>query len=338
MYNMNCMHIDDFELGEIRLIAELAQLRKLSAAAARLGLSQSAASHALARLRRRAGDPLFIRSAAGFQPTPYGERLGAAARAALDILLDGFAANPPFDPAASGRRFNVYMSDVGQMVILREACSPTWDARRRRRAGAPVRSRATSRAPRAPPARSSSRSASSTTSRPGFARASCFASTMSAWCAPTIRASAPACRREAFAASSSRALADASGMAHAVIEAELKKHRGLAGTERLVVPQFMVLPLVIANSNLLVIMPQRLAKSFALLVPIKIMRPPVPLRPYDIRAYWHERFHRDPANRWLRGALVELFRAWMAETQAQSGGGGPGERRERGLACDIARR
>ena len=37
---MHAMHIDEFELGEIRLIAELAELRKLSAAAVRLGVSQ----------------------------------------------------------------------------------------------------------------------------------------------------------------------------------------------------------------------------------------------------------------------------------------------------------
>lgn len=302
---MHAMHIDEFDLGEIRLIAELAELRKLSAAAVRLGVSQSAASHALARLRRRAGDPLFIRSSSGFQPTPYGERLGAAARQALDILLDGFAANAPFDPSASARRFNVYMSDVGQMVLLPKLLAFMGKE-----------------APKA-----SLRACPIPLDLPGAALASGevdlavgFFDNLGAGFRQSmlfreryvcvVRTDHPNFRSgmsaESFAASP-RALADASGMAHAVIEAELKKH-GLAGTERLVVPQFMVLPLVIANSNLLVIMPQRLAKNFSLLVPIKIMRPPVPLRPYDIRAYWHERFHRDPANRWLRGSLVELFR------------------------------
>ncbi len=96
-------------------------------------------------------------------------------------------------------------------------------------------------------------------------------------------------------------------MAHAVIETELRKH-GLGGTERLVVPQFMVLPLVIANSDLLVIMPSRLAKAFSILVSIKMLRPPVPLRPYDIRVYWHERFHHDATSRWFRRMFAQLFR------------------------------
>ena len=305
MYNMHVMHVGDFEFTEIRLIAELAELRKLSAAAARLGLSQSAASHALARLRKRTGDSLFIRSSAGFAPTPYGERLASSARQALNILLDGFASNEPFDPAATARRFNVYMSDVGQMVMLPRLLALLND--------------------KAPGA--SLRACPIPLEQPGAALASGevdlavgFFTNLAAGFRQSllfreryvcvVRSDHPNFRNgmsaEAFAASP-RALADASGMAHAVMEAELRKH-GFGNTTKLVVPQFMVLPLVIANSDLLVIMPSGLAKAFSQLVPIKILRPPMPLRPYDIRVYWHERFHQDPANRWLRRSIVELFR------------------------------
>lgn len=305
MYNMHRMHINEFEFTEIRLVAELADLRKLSAAASRLGLSQSAASHALARLRKRVGDPLFIRSNAGFYPTPYGERMAAAARAALDILMDGFASNEPFEPGATARRFNVYMSDVGQMVMLPKLLAFMRD--------------------KAPAA--SLRACPIPLEQPGAELASGevdvavgFFSNLAAGFRQSllfreryvcvVRSDHPNFRSgmsvEAFAASP-RALADSSGMAHAAMEAELRKH-GFGGTTKLVVPQFMVLPMVIASSDLLVIMPSGLAKAFSELVPIKILRPPVPLRPYDIRVYWHERFHQDPANRWLRRAVVGLFR------------------------------
>jgi DNA-binding transcriptional LysR family regulator len=305
MYYMHQMHIDDFEFTEIRLMAELSELRKLSAAAARLGLSQSAASHALARLRKRVGDPLFIRSSAGFFPTPYGERLSAAARQALNILLDGFASNEPFDPSMTTRRFNIYMSDVGQMVFLPKLLAFMSD--------------------KAPSA--SLRACPIPLEHPGAALASGevdlavgFFTNLAAGFRQSIvfreryvcvvRSDHPNFRNgmsaEAFAASP-RAMADASGMSHAVMEAELQKH-GFGGTIRLVVPQFMVLPLVIANSDLLVLMPSRLADAFSELVSLKILRPPIPLRSYDIRAYWHERFHQDAANRWFRRSLIELFR------------------------------
>ncbi len=305
MYNMHAMHVGDLELTEIRLVAELAELRKLSAAAARLGLSQSAASHALARLRRRVGDPLFIRGSSGFYPTPHGERLGAAAQAALTILRDGLASNEPFDPSATMRRFNVYMSDVGQMVFLprllafmaREAPNATLRACPipLDQQGAPLASGEVDLAV-----------GFFTSLTTGFRQSLLFREHYVC----VVRSDHPGFRSgmspQAFA-SVPRALADASGMAHAVMENELGKH-GLGGIVRLVVPQFMVLPLVIANSDLLVVMPSRLAKTFALLVPIKILRPPVPLRPYDIRVYWHERFQRDPANRWLRSSFVNLLR------------------------------
>ncbi len=299
------MHIDDLALGEIRLLAELAALRKLSAAAARLGLSQSAASHALAKLRRRAGDPLFVRGTDGFYPTPYGERLSMAARSALDILLDGLAANAPFDPASTGRRFNVYMSDVGQMVLL-----PKLLAFMEREAP-----RASLRVCPIPLDQPGAQLASGEVDlaigffgnlAAGFRQSMLFRERYVC----VVRADHPNFRNgmsaEAFT-KAPRALADASGMAHAVIDHQLMKH-GLTQVPRLTVPQFMVLPLVIANSNLMVIMPGRLAKAFSRLVSIKTLRPPVPLRPYDIKVYWHERFHQDPASRWFRQTLVQLFR------------------------------
>ena len=302
---MHTMHMNDLEFGEIRLIAELADLRKLSAAAARLGLSQSAASHALARLRRRTGDPLFVRGSEGFYPTPYGERLSAAARQALDILLDGLASNAPFDASSTTRRFNAYLSDVGQMVFL-----PTLLAFLAREAP-----QASLRACPIPLDDPGAQLASGEVDlavgffsnlAAGFRQSLLFRERYVC----VVRADHPNFRTgmtaEGFA-KSPRALADASGMAHAVVEEELRKD-GLDAAPRLTVPQFMVLPLVIANSDLLVIMPSRLAKAFAQLVSIKILRPPVVLKPYDIKIYWHERFHQDPTNRWFRRALMQLFR------------------------------
>jgi DNA-binding transcriptional LysR family regulator len=305
MYNMHSMHIDDLDFGQIRLIAELAALRKLSAAAARLNLSQSAASHALARLRRRSGDPLFVRGSAGFHPTPYGERLSAAACKALDILRDGLASNLPFDARSTTRRFDVYLSDVGQMVMLPKLLA--FLARE-----AP---QASLRACPVPLEYPGAQLASGEVDlavgffsnlTAGFRQSLLFRERYVC----VVRTDHPNFRSgmtaEGFA-KSPRALADASGMAHDVVEAELRKE-GLMAAPRLTVPQFMVLPLVIANSDLLVIMPSRLAKAFAQLVSIKILRPPVVLKPYDIKIYWHERFHQDPASRWLRQALVQLFR------------------------------
>src|SRR5262249_34732293 len=109
MKYINCMqdmHIGrSLDVTQIRLIAELTRLRSVSASSRNIGLSQSAASHALAKLRKQLGDPLFMRTAAGFQPTPYGERLGIAAREALDVLVAGLALEPPVRSAHNNATF-----------------------------------------------------------------------------------------------------------------------------------------------------------------------------------------------------------------------------------------
>ena len=115
---MHDMHIGNLDFTQIKLVAELSRLRSVSAASRKIGLSQSAASHALAKLRRQLGDPLFTRTVNGFQPTPYGDRLGIAAREALDVLVAGLASNRAFDPRTTTRRVTFYANDVGQMVNL----------------------------------------------------------------------------------------------------------------------------------------------------------------------------------------------------------------------------
>ena len=72
------MHIDQFDLTKIRLLAELSRSRSISRAAQRIGVCNSAVLYALAKLRKKLDDPLFTRTQDGFQPTPFGARLANA--------------------------------------------------------------------------------------------------------------------------------------------------------------------------------------------------------------------------------------------------------------------
>jgi DNA-binding transcriptional LysR family regulator len=72
--------IDELDLNLLRLAAALHETGSVTVAAARLGVTQAAASNALARLRRACGgDPLFVRSPRGVAATPRGERIARAA-------------------------------------------------------------------------------------------------------------------------------------------------------------------------------------------------------------------------------------------------------------------
>ena len=97
-------------------------------------------------------------------------------------------------------------------------------------------------------------------------------------------------------------------MAHAVIDRFLARHR-VKRNVALRVPGLHVLPMIVANSDLLAVVPRRLADAFAARVPIRVLPLPVALPQFDIRIYWHERYHNDPAIRWMRSAFVDLFLA-----------------------------
>src|ERR1700724_3131708 len=115
---MSRMHIGELDITQIRLLAELSRLRSVSRAAQRIGISQSAASHALAKLRKISGDPLFARTQDGLQPTPFGSRLSTASCEALDVLLSGLTASDQFDPRPTTRVFSFFMNDIGQTIFL----------------------------------------------------------------------------------------------------------------------------------------------------------------------------------------------------------------------------
>ena len=299
------MHIDrDLDITQIKLLAELSRLRSVSAAAQKIALSQSAASHALAKLRKQLGDPLFTRAARGVQPTPYGERLGTAAREALDVLGAGLASNRPFDPRRSTRRFTFFANDVGQMVFLpRLVAFFKQEAPEATVRIAPI--------PLDNPGLALSSAEVDLAAgffdnlTAGFMQAFLFRESYVC----VVRANHPKFRAgmtlDAFK-NAEHAMADSTGMAHAVIDRFLARHDIRRNTV-LRVPGFHVLPMIVANSDVLAIIPNRLAQAFVPYVAIKILPAPIPLPSFDIRVYWHERYHHDPALRWFRKAFVALF-------------------------------
>ncbi|HSZ52724.1 MAG TPA: LysR family transcriptional regulator, partial [Caulobacteraceae bacterium] len=86
---------------------ELLLRRRATDAANHLGLSPSAISHALTRLRDLFGDPLFIRRSHGLEPTQRALDLGPQVDAVIAALGRAVAGDPAFDPARSTRRFRV---------------------------------------------------------------------------------------------------------------------------------------------------------------------------------------------------------------------------------------
>nr|WP_042671850.1 LysR family transcriptional regulator [Methylobacterium sp. B34] len=95
----------------------IAEERSITAAAQRLNLSQSAVSHALARLRRVLGDDLFVRSADGMEPTPYASELVEPIHRILALLRNVLVQSPDFDPTRADTVFRIAVDNSSALVL-----------------------------------------------------------------------------------------------------------------------------------------------------------------------------------------------------------------------------
>ncbi|MEO3470228.1 LysR substrate-binding domain-containing protein [Roseomonas sp. CAU 1739] len=95
------------DLNLLLVFEALYETRSVSRAGARLGLSQSATSHALGRLREACRDELFLRAPTGMTPTPVANRIFPEIHVALGALRQSVEEARGFDPASSTRRFEI---------------------------------------------------------------------------------------------------------------------------------------------------------------------------------------------------------------------------------------
>ena len=106
----------NLDLNLLRVFDVMLEERSVTRAGARLGLTQSAVSHALNRLRYTLGDELFVRGSAGMQPTPRAIEMGPPVHAALNQLQAALARSD-FHPGTSERRFAVIAGAYASAVI-----------------------------------------------------------------------------------------------------------------------------------------------------------------------------------------------------------------------------
>lgn len=88
-------------------------------AAQRLGRTQSAVSHALARLREQLGDPLLVKIGSGMAPSPFARDLVEDVRPILRSIQRIVSPPEPFDSTTSKRVFRVAIADFAPTLLPR---------------------------------------------------------------------------------------------------------------------------------------------------------------------------------------------------------------------------
>ena len=111
------MNLRTIDLNLLVVLDALVEERSVRRAASRIGLSQSATSHALERLRKLLDDELLVRTSTGMEPTPRALELAGPVRLALEEI-QGALAPPRFEPARDERLFTVAIETYETIVVL----------------------------------------------------------------------------------------------------------------------------------------------------------------------------------------------------------------------------
>jgi DNA-binding transcriptional LysR family regulator len=96
------------------------------------------------------------------------------------------------------------------------------------------------------------------------------------------------------------------GSGHQIIERTLDR-RGLKRSIALRVPHFLVIPNIIAGTDLIATLPSRVANAFTHQARLQVQPLPVSIPSFDVSLFWHPRFSNDPPIQWLHNLLIELF-------------------------------
>ncbi len=288
----------------------LLELRNVTATADRVGVTQSAVSHRLARLRDFFEDPLLVPAGDDFALTTKAESLRAPLRAALEELRAALLPSQSFEPREAQRTFVIGASDLAEVTMLPHLLAhlsevaPSLSVRMRGRASATGQALSEGLVDFAiGPGEGSVPGVGLEDSRgirqrlfivEGFA-------VLARKGHPRVRGRLTLKR---FLAES-HVLVAPKGSAGGLVDAVLAK----SGDRRHIAAQvanFLSAPFLVANTDYLSTCPTSLAQTTAKQLNLQVLKPPVTLPKTKLFLFWHERMHHDAGHRWFREELLGL--------------------------------
>ncbi len=313
---MHEMNINEIDLNLLLAFDALMQERNVTRAGELIGLSQPAMSHALIRLRKLCGDPLFVRVRAGMVPTPYAHQLGGTIGEGLRVLQEGLDGVSAFDPKTSDRTFQIIMTDMGEIVYL----PPLMTALKR------IAPKVNVRVLQLPRDRYQDAFESGIADlaigvlpalQTGFYQQRLFSDDYICLVRgdhPRIGTTLSLSRFQAEShimiepAGSRYSSVSISTTVPTLIERKLAEH-GLKRRIALRVPHFTVVPTIVQTTDLIATLPRQVMVRADTNRNLKMLPLPFNVPNFVIRQFWHQRNHHDIANKWLRSVISDLFLA-----------------------------
>ena len=300
------MHWRALDLNLLVVFDTVAQERSATRAAAKLNMTQPAISHALTRLRRALHDELFIRTPDGMAPTSYAEQLAGPVRAALQNLSAALDGQASFNPATAEREFVIALDNRSSLILA-----------------APVAAAVAASAPGV----NLDMRPSGTLDLPDLLDSGELDLALGGVAAPGERFSDCRLSENGFvvlmrrghpAASQGRLtlqalaqyphlLLSSTGEDTGFIDEELARH----GLERRIALRIPLLAAgaALAQSDLLAVMGERGARTFAHAAPLDMQPLPFASPALTTAMLWHRRVGDMPAHRWLRNTIMQVARA-----------------------------
>jgi DNA-binding transcriptional LysR family regulator len=298
------MELHEIDLNLLVVFNQLLVERRVSKVADNLGISQPAVSNSLAKLRRLFGDELFLRTPKGMEPTPFADQLAESVSYALAMIHSGVNQRTTFDPAKERRSFTVGMTDIGEIVFL-----PELIARVKREAPgitlSTVRNTATNLRDELESGKVDMAIGLLPQLKAGFFQRRLFKQRYVCLMRRGHRLDKKRITLAEYA-SAEHLLVVSAGTGHGKVD-DLLLRSGIERTVRLTVPHYVSVGHILRGSDLVTTVPEKLADR--LLEPFGLAKVAHPAKLPDvaINAFWHAKYHRSPANRWLRTVIFDLF-------------------------------
>lgn len=291
------------DLEWLAVFDEVYKTGSVSKAADRLGMAQAAASTMLNKLRAHFDDRLFARTAQGMQPTPYAQRLSVHVREVLAQLDQARGSRGGFVPGEARRSFRICMTDISEVVLLPGLI----DHLRRQAPGVHLETEiiSTDSGRRLEDGEVDLAVGFMPQLDAGFYQQTLFMQNFVCLAArnhPRIGARLTRRRFEAEA----HAVISSSGTGHAIVDKTIAR-LGLARDVVVRLSSFLSVARIVAHTELIVIVPRILGEVLATQEPVRLLEPPFALPSYAVKQHWHERFHADAGNMWLRRTVAQLF-------------------------------
>ena len=298
------MELEEIDLNLLVVFKQLLAQRSVSRAAEALGLSQPAVSNSLARLRKLMGDELFLRTPSGMEPTPYAEQLAESLTYGLGMIHSALNQRTTFEAASSPRSFVIGMTDIGEIYFL-----PKLMERLKRDAPgvtvSTVRNTAASLREDMEAGKVDLAIGLLPQLKAGFFQRRLFRQRYVCMFRKGHKLDKRKVSLTEFSAAE-HLLIVSEGTGHGKVD-EVLKRSGIERRVSLTVPHFVAIGHILQATDMVATVPERLAERMAEPFNLAYVAHPAALPEVAINAFWHAKFHKAPANQWLRGVVFDLF-------------------------------